>query len=75
MYKRLFNEEYEGYIPRASHACAELDDVIRPIVNKLIEEGFSIRDIERILVEECIMICNESLLIRNFELVKRGKIK
>ena len=47
--KRLFHEDTERYTERGHQFDLEVGEALRPILNRLFDEGYSTRDAENVL--------------------------
>ena len=72
MFKSMFTNKYETYTPEAQDICCKIRESIEPIIKENLEKGYSLRDLELIMLEEISGLVSESILIRNFNILKRG---
>lgn len=73
--KRLFTEQYETYTKEAQIVASEIGPQIRKIIEKFCgEEGYSIIDIEHLLISEVTLNIAEFKILRNRKIKKDKEI-
>jgi len=72
--KRLFREEYETYTEEAVEISQEVGLQIRKMIDHYCnDKGYSINDIQRILLDEVSLNCSEFKILRNMRFRKEKK--
>jgi len=71
--KRLFREEYETYTEEAVKISQEMGVKIRKMIDYYCnDKGYSINDIQHILLDEVSLNCSEFKILRNMRF-RKGK--
>jgi hypothetical protein len=65
--KSLFNDSFETYTKDALQIAKETQDVIRPIFEKWVSEGYKHRELEYIMSDEIAMLGAEFRLTMGFK--------
>jgi len=73
--KSLYHEEYHTYLPRANELDIEVTEILRPVFEKYMEEGYSPREVSQIMGTSIAMIECEYLLDRNNKIAKAKRKK
>jgi len=63
--KRLFNDPWETYTEDGNNLHDSVRELLRPIVDKYMADGFSIRDVENVMHGAMSEIVAYSVLTRN----------
>lgn len=72
--KRLFREEYETYTEEAVKISQEMGVKIRKMIDHYCnDKGYSINDIQHILLDEVTLNCSEFKILRNIKFRKEKK--
>lgn len=72
--KRLFREEYETYTEEAVKISQEIGVKIRKMIDHYCnDKGYSINDIQHILLDEVSLNCSEFKILRNIKFRKEKK--
>ena len=69
--KRLYNEETDNYTHEANELSHQAAEILKPLLKKWSEEGYSIRDISNIIRAEVSMLECETVLWENNKKVKK----
>jgi len=71
--KHLYNEGWESSTEEGYALFAEVEDVLRPIMERMSAQGYSLREVAHQMVSAAIMMEAETVLLRNMEARKREK--
>jgi hypothetical protein len=67
MHKRLFNE-YEAYTQEGQTLSSGVESALEDMVDNLAEQGYSIRDIESIIIATVGAMLSERIVRRSFHM-------
>lgn len=70
--KRLFDDN-DMYNDDSREFCAEVQDVLKPLISRWVEKGFSTRDIAFIIQEDVSSFCMEERIRMTVEKRKKER--
>jgi hypothetical protein len=75
MYKRLFNTTYETIDETGQKLAFRIETAITPILDEMMEEGYSLIDVENIALSTIAIKMAELRIERNTEIIRENNLK